>query len=128
MIKYVRNASLFIFIVGLTGCASPPRLVDAEIPLVAPRSYVSTELIPSRYWSTLDNSLETQFTYKDYLIQMSAPYDSALGTHCRSLTFYLDGQTSGTRVACAKKSKQAYKSLWFLTKDILNKHSVVSLK
>jgi hypothetical protein len=128
MNKYLRNTSLFLFIIGVTGCASPPRLVDAEIPLVTPRSYVSTELIPYRYWSKLDNALETQFVYKDYLVQMSAPYDSALGTHCRQLRFSLDGEEVGSRVACAQKSKQAHKSLWFLTKNIVHKNTVVSLK
>lgn len=128
MIKYVRNTCLLVFIFGLTACASPPRLVNAEVPLVTPKSFVSTELIPSRYWSILDNSLETQFAYKEFLVHLSAPYDSALGTRCRALSFSRDGKVVDTRVACAKQSKQAHKSLWFLTKDILDKHSVVSLK
>lgn len=128
MIKHIRNTSLLILTVGLTACVSPPRNVDAEIPLVTPSSFVSSELVPSQYWSILDNPLETQFTYQDYLVQMSAPYESALGAHCRLLTFSQDNSIAGTRVTCGKHSNQGNKSLWFLTKDLSNTQSKVTLK
>jgi hypothetical protein len=127
MIKHFRNTSLFLFVFSLVGCASPPRTVDASIPLVEPNSFVSNESVPPRYWNILNNVEETQLVYQDYLVILGPTYYSALGTRCRQLTFSLDDRNVGTRVACANSSRNT-KSQWFLTRALTNEQSLVSLK
>lgn len=127
MIKHFRNTSLFLFVFSLVGCASPPRTVDASIPLVESNSFVSDESVPPRYWDTLNNAEETQLIYQNYLVLLGLPYYSALGTRCRQLSFSLNDIHIGTRVACANSSRNT-KSQWFLTKPLTNEQSLVSLK
>ncbi|WP_417528918.1 hypothetical protein [Marinomonas shanghaiensis] len=127
MIKHCRNTIFFLFVFSLVGCASPPRTVDASIPLVEPSSFVSSESVPPRYWNILNNDKETQFIHQDHLILLTPSYHSALGTRCRQLTFLLDNMPIGSRIVCANSSNSD-NSQWFLTHPLTNEQSLVDLK
>ena len=127
MIKLFRNLSLSTLFLSLVGCATPPRTVDATIPLVNTTTFVSSESVSPRYWDALNNDSRTQFASQDYHVLLAPAYFSALGTRCRQLTFLLDDVPVGTRTACANSSSST-KSQWFLTKPLTNEQSLVSLK
>lgn len=132
MIKLIRNTCLTFIAVSLTACATPPRAVDAKIPLVEPNSFVSNESVPPSLWRILNDKQAYEFNHDAYLVKMSPPYYSALGTYCRKMDFWFEGAEVGQRVACANFSgANAFgknNSQWFLTKALSNDTSVVSLR
>lgn len=95
---------LFVFFLTttLSACASKPREVVAERPLVA-QSFVdiSGEKIPSRYWEQLNQANVTTIVHPQYhQISLGKPYISALGTQCRKI-YIQYGKQGRTQVACA---------------------------
>lgn len=127
MITLIRNTCLVFAALSLMACASPPRAVDAKIPLVDPSSFVSDESIPPAFWGALNDARSKHFTYDTYLVELSPKYFSALGTQCRQLTFMHAGTKVGQRVACANVSEHPY-SQWFLTKALSDEQTVIGLR
>lgn len=127
MTKHFRNASLTLLFLGLVGCSNSPRSVDASIPLVDSSTFVSDEPVQTTYWKILNNPQKNQFIHHDYLITLTPPYFSALGTTCRRLTFYINNNMTGSRIACAN-SPNSSQSQWFLTKPLTNEQPIASLK
>ena len=132
MIKFIRNTCLTFLVMSLAACETPPRAVDAKIPLVEPNSFVSNESVPPSLWRILNDKQVYEFNYDTYLVKLSSPYYSALGTYCRKMTFWLEGAEVGQRVACANVPGANVfgknNSQWFLTKVLSNETSVVSLR
>lgn len=126
MFKPSRIISLFFSMITLYGCGSPPRAVNAEIPLVEANDYTFEESVPSHIWPILNSTSKNTFSYQDYVISMSPIYKSALEIDCRLLTFTLDDKETGSRVACRDK-KQGYNE-WFLTKDISTQKAIMSFQ
>ncbi|MEP0071161.1 MAG: hypothetical protein ABJE79_00530 [Marinomonas sp.] len=129
MIKIFRNTGLIIMALNLAACASPPRTVDASLPLVESNSFVSNEIVPSEYWSTLSDAENNEFSHNSYLIKLSPPYDSALGTQCRLMRFFDDSSEAflGSRIACVEL-EETDNSLWFLTNNVSDKETSVGLQ
>ncbi|WOD06147.1 hypothetical protein [Marinomonas sp. GJ51-6] len=129
MISTIRNLGLFIVAISLVACTSPPRDVDARLPLVESSKIVSSEIVPSKYWKILEDSSQKEFSHNHYLIHLSQPYDSALNTQCRLLSFFHDSTNKfmGTRTVCVG-SDDSNDSVWFLTNNISSEETSVSLQ
>ncbi|MFV8386974.1 hypothetical protein ACNO5E_23005 [Vibrio parahaemolyticus] len=118
----------------LSGCSNAPREVNASLPLVNKSTQALGKPIPASLWQQLDEEdlLEqsSEVMYKQYRIEMSPSYMSALGHTCRVLDFYQEGIKMSSRVACkvaASSSSNETNQPWFLVKDIVKDATAVKL-
>lgn len=120
------HKNLFISLVSITmlsACASKPRHVKAELPLVTQESssIEMMEEVPEQYWGYLNRPEVVLIPHSNYHVEVGPIYFSALGLHCREVN--LD---STSNVVCSIKSdKNNTKNAWYwvnrLVKDKLEK-------
>lgn len=129
MIKTLRNTGLTLLALHLVACASPPRTVDASLPLVESQRLTYDEVVPAEYWARLDDAKESEFTHNEYRVRLGYPYESALGTTCRLMYFFEDSNQAfvGSRIACVDREGEN-DSLWFLTNNVSDKETSVGLQ
>ena len=110
-----KNIILGLLLLTVFGCSSAPREVDASIALVPDnQSILVGEKIPLSIEKYLHQSVSQSIIYKDYTIEISPIYISALGFNCTTLTFQnmLDDNISKT--ACQQQNSDN----WVLIKPI----------
>lgn len=131
MRKIITLFTISVCLTTLAGCTSKPREVTASIPLVSSsQEKPNKKEIPSKYWSSLSNSQQTQFEHEKYQVQLAELYTSALGQVCRELTLTDKEKNEERRTACeisfVNQDNQQDKA-WFLEKQIIESRVYVEL-
>lgn len=111
----------------LPACATKPKEVTAERPLVEPAEIeLSGELILETYWEQLDNTKVARLNHPKYKIILEKPYMSALGTTCRKVLIQSLGQ-SQQNVACQFRNASTHVREWRLMPPLEDKATKIIL-
>lgn len=121
--KYQHIILSLVTITTLSACASKPRHVKANLPLVTPESS-NVEMmsqVPERFWTELNKPGVVSLEHPNYQVVLKPTYVSALGLQCREI--YID---SISKIACSIKSTDSNEvNRWYwvneLVKDKLEK-------
>ncbi|KOY31207.1 hypothetical protein ACX08_16480 [Vibrio parahaemolyticus] len=121
-----RHKHFFISLVSITvlsACASKPRHVKADLPLVTQESssIEMMEEVPEQYWGYLNRPELVSISHPNYPVAVGPIYFSALGLYCREVSI-----DSTSNVVCSIKSdKNNTKNTWYwvngLVQDKLEK-------
>ncbi|WP_353497677.1 hypothetical protein [Vibrio sp. CB1-14] len=119
----------------LSGCAQPPRQVEAQVPLVGQSTITYSERIPEKYWVALNNPITTQINASGMMVAVGKPYTSGLGQECRALQMMTDINENRTRIACAKLESSDISSasttpikVWYLTDNIVETSTIIKIQ
>ena len=135
MLKKFTVIPIALCVLTLSACTSKPREVTASIPLVtSSQEKPNKQEVPSKYWRSLSDPIQTNVEHDKYNIQLSELYISALGQVCRELTILNKSQKTTPaqerRTACEAtyitKDNHAEKA-WFLEKQIIESRVYVEL-
>ncbi|MBF9001197.1 hypothetical protein [Vibrio nitrifigilis] len=116
--------SIFLSCLFLSGCSSPPRHIEATVPLVE-SSYSDVDSLgqelPLIFWKHFSVAGTARISEVNYNVFATKSYISALGLLCRNLTIKnINSSTHTQRIACTHASQDELTALtpWYLTRDI----------
>ncbi|WPC74275.1 hypothetical protein [Vibrio porteresiae] len=116
----------------LSGCSSPPRKIEASVPLVEASAGMDSlgQQLPLIFWKQFATQESASISDSEYTIFASKPYISALDMLCRNLIINdVNKNTRSQRVACSQVSQYELTELspWYLMRDIKNPMSDLKL-
>jgi len=115
---------LSMLLLVVVGCSSAPREVDASIALVSHDSPILLgKKVPFSIGKHLGQSVLQTITHKNYTIDISAVYRSALGFNCTTLIFKTQVTKNIAKIACQNKKSDD----WMFIKSINNNDKQVEL-
>lgn len=110
-----KNIIVGLLLLTVVGCSNAPKEVEASIALVPDnKSTLAGEKTPFSIEKHLHQSVSQSIIYKDYTIQISPIYISALGFNCTTLTFRNTLNDNISKTACQQKNSDT----WLLIKPI----------
>ncbi|MGF1721665.1 hypothetical protein L4D20_16655 [Vibrio kyushuensis] len=126
--KKAQGSFITLLSIFIVGCSSAPREITAKIPLLENQDVMMNfSLVDEQYWSIFENDVITQIQYQTKMAQLDTSYTSALGLHCRTLTYQSPLKDSSVinRVVCREGTQTENASPWYMTNALVEDHTLL---